>query len=156
MIKKIALLAAAGAVAATAVWAGGHSSPEAQAVNARKAHMQLYAFNLGILGGMARGNAEYDAEAASAAAANMAALTSMAQAAYWPMGTDNESMEGTKALPNLWTDFAGAAKIGGDLAAASAALAETAGDGLEALQAGMGPVGGACGACHRTYRQSDN
>lgn len=154
MIKKISLICAGLAVAATAAFAGSHQGPHAGAIKARQSHMELYAFNLGILGGMARGNAEYDADAAMAAAANMAALTSLAQGAYWPMGSDNASAEGTRALPNLWTDFTGAAKIGGDLAAASQALAAVAGDGLEALQGAMGPIGGACGACHKTYREA--
>ena len=154
MFKKISLICAGLAVAATATFAGSHQGPHAGAIKARQSHMQLYAFNLGILGGMARGNTEYNAEAAMAAAANMAALTSLAQSAYWPAGSDNASAEGSKALPNLWTDFAGAAKIGGDLAAASANLAAVAGDGLEALQGAMGPIGGACGACHKTYREA--
>ena len=34
-------------------------------VVARQSHMQLYAHNLGILGGMAQGKMDYDADAAA-------------------------------------------------------------------------------------------
>ena len=46
------------ALAAPLAHAGGHGGNPA--VKARKAHMQLYAHNLGILGGMAKGEVEYD------------------------------------------------------------------------------------------------
>ena len=49
-------------VAGTAI--AQQNDPMAAAVKARQAHMQLYAANLGVLGGMARGNMDYDAEAA--------------------------------------------------------------------------------------------
>ena len=42
-------------------------SPALAAVKARQSAMTLYSFNLGLLGGMAKGDIEYDADAASAA-----------------------------------------------------------------------------------------
>ena len=149
MIKKLVAVSLAVGIA-TASFAGGHGGNPA--VDARQAHMKLYGFNLGILGGMARGNAEYDAEMASAAAANMAALVKLNQSAYWPMGSDNASIEGTRALPALWENFGDVMKISGDFVAAAENLAAVAGNGLEALQGAIGPVGGACGACHKAYR----
>lgn len=122
------------------------------AVKARQSHMQLYAFNLGILGGMARGNMDYDADTAQAAADNMLALASMAQGSYWPQGSDSDSVEGSRALPALWADFPGVMQKGGEAKAAIEALAMVAGDGLEAVQGALGPVGAACGACHQAYR----
>ncbi|WP_164721667.1 cytochrome c [Silicimonas algicola] len=35
-------------------------------------------------------------------------------------------------------------------------MASVAGDGQEALAAGMGTVGQACGACHKAHRQAEN
>lgn len=126
------------------------------AVTARKSHMALYGFNLGLLGGMARGNIDYDAAAASAAAANLAALSRLDQSRYWPEGTDSDTIMETRALPALWQDIPKAMEIGGNLAAAAETLAAEAGNGLEALQASLGPVGQACGACHEAFRVPDN
>lgn len=138
-----------GALAATAALA--QANP---AVNARKAHMQLYAHNLGVLGGMARGNIDYDAAAATAAAGNLVELASIDQTSYWVAGTDSDSLpDESRALPALFDnlDDVNAKRL--ELLAASEALAATAGDGLEAVQAGLGPVGAVCGACHEAYQK---
>ena len=132
-------------------FAGGHGGNPA--VKARKAHMQLYAFNLGTLGGMARGNIEYNAEAASAAASNLAALANLSQRAYWLPNTAVGDVEGSRALPAIWQDGSTAGAKGMQMAEAATALAAVAGDGLDALRGAMGPVGGACGDCHKAYRQ---
>ena len=138
-------------LAGTAI-AGGHGGNPA--VKARKAHMQLYAFNLGTLGGMAKGEIEYNAEAAQAAANNMAALSTLAQGPYWIPGTSTDELgEETRALPKIWQSGSTAGAIGGELAKASAALAEVAGDGQAALGGAIGAVGKTCGDCHKAYRQ---
>lgn len=126
------------------------------AVKARQAHMTLYSHHLGLLGGMARGNIDYNADAASASAASLAALTKLDQSRYWAPGTDSESIEGTRALPALWENIPRAMEIGGNLSAAADTLAGEAGNGLEALQAALGPVGQACGACHEAFRVPNN
>ncbi|MEO0702893.1 MAG: cytochrome c [Pseudomonadota bacterium] len=143
------------AICAGTAFAAGHAGNPA--VTARKAHMQLYGHNLGILGGMARGNTEYNAEAASAAAANLAALAQLDQTSYWAPGTDSDALPGeSKALPALWENIPDAIEKGQALATAAIALSETAGTGLEAVQAGLGPVGRVCGQCHEAYQLSDN
>lgn len=125
------------------------------AIEARQAHMDLYAFNLGVLGGMAQDKIEYDADMAQAAASNLAMLSQMDQSRYWPAGSDT-MMEGTAALPELWDNLDDVMAKSNDLVMAAAAMDEAAGQGLDALKAAMGPLGGACGACHRSYRQRDN
>ena len=155
MFRKALLISATvGAMTTTAV-ADGHAGPHAAAIKARQSLMTLYAFNLGVLGAMAKGDVDYSADAASAAASNLAALTSMNMAAAWPAGSDSFSVEGTRAKPDIWENFPDVASHAGALAAAAAAAAETAGNSLEALQAAMGPLGGACGACHRAYREPE-
>ena len=150
--KKIGVGLVIASLAASAAWAGGHSGNPA--VKARKAHMQLYQHNLGILGGMARGNTDYDAAAASAAASNLAALTTLNQMSYWAPGTDSDTLpDESRALPALWDNIPDAIAKGEALAAASANLAATAGDGLDAVRAGLGPVGQVCGACHEAYQK---
>ena len=42
------------------------------------------------------------------------------------------------------------------LSEAAAAMETAAGQGLESLQGAMGPLGGACGACHEDYRMRDD
>ncbi len=153
--KSFTLVAALTALAGTG-FAGGHSaSPEDKAMKARQSHMQLYSFNLGVLGGMAQDKSPYDAQSASIAAANLAALAAVNQAGYWVEGTDS-SVEGSRAKPEIWTDMAGLEQDMADLANASTALAAVAGDGLDALKAAFGPVGKACGDCHDAYRAPRN
>jgi len=154
--KTIALSAALGVVATLAI-AGGHSaSPEDRAVKARQSKMTLYAFNLGILGAMAKGEAEYDAGAAHLAAANMAALSSVYMPDAWAEGTDNESVKNTAALPKLWQDMP--EEVGAKaqaLSDATQALVKVAGTDLDGLRSAIGPVGQACGGCHKSYRAEE-
>lgn len=153
MLKKSVILATSLLIATSGIAiSGGHGGNPA--VKARKSHMQLYAHNLGILGAMAKGEVEYDASAASAAAGNLAALSTLDQRTYWAPGTSTAELgEETRALPAIWEEGSKAAEIGGQLAEAAAALAAVAGDGQAALGPAMGGVGGACGACHKAYQQ---
>lgn len=145
-------------LAAAAICLGGAVSaqqdPLAAAAAARQAHMSLYAANLGVLGGMARGNMEYDAEAAQAAADNLVLLSQVSQRFYWPPGSSTDDIEGTRALPAIWED-GGIMEKGAAFVAAAAGMQEAAGQGLEALQGAMGPLGGSCGGCHEAYRQPE-
>lgn len=151
----LSILTAAGIAVASLVLAQDND-PAAAAVNARQAHMQLYAANLGVLGGMAQGRMEYDADAAQAAADNLAALASMSQRFYWMPGSHVGAVEGTRALEAIWTE---GSTIGDEAAAfvdAATAMQEAAGGGLESLQAALRPVGASCGSCHEAYRQPMN
>ena len=117
--------------------------------------MGLNAFNLGILGAMAKGEVEFNADVAQGAANDLAALAMMSQASYWPEGSSSDDMEGTRALPVAWTDMAGIIEKAQALGAATTAMAAAAGT-LEGVQAAIGPVGAACGACHKVYRKPDS
>ena len=155
-IVRTLILSSAIVATAGIAFAGGHGGNPA--VKARKAHMQLYAHNLGILGAMAKGEAEYNAEAASAAANNLVTLTSaISQRSYWAPGTSNAELgDETNALPAAWESGSKAGEIAGQLADGAAKLAAVAGDGQEAIGPALGPVGGACGACHKAYRKPFN
>ena len=155
-IKRIIAAGAALAVTAGLAYAGGHGGNPA--VKARQSHMQLYAHNLGVLGGMAKGEVEYNADVASAAANNLAALTKLSQMTYWPQGTSTDDLgDETRALPALWEDggFAKAIEIGTTLAGAAEELAAVAGNGAEAIGPALGPVGRQCGACHQAFQKSN-
>lgn len=146
-------------IASTAAIGGSHADKATlAAVKARQAQMQLYAFNLGLLGGMAKGEIAYDAAAASAAAANLAALTSLDQSRLWPQGSDNAALgdDVTEALPAIWESGSQVMTKGMTLTEAAAAMQGAAGNGLESLQGSIGGVGKACGACHEDYRKPKN
>lgn len=153
MSKSPLILAASFLVLTTGIaFSGGHGGNPA--VKARQSHMQLYAHNLGILGGMAKGEVDYDADAASAAATNLATLSKLDQRSYWVPGTSTAELgDETRALPAIWEPGSQAAEIGGQLAEAATALAAVAGDGQAALGPALGDVGKACGACHKANQQ---
>ena len=151
MIHAIRTSAAAFAVAALTIPAiahsGGHGGNPAQ--DARNSHMNLYGFNLGVLGAMAKGDMEFDAEIAQMHAANLVALSGMSEHGYWVEGTASGELEDSRALPAIWTDMDDfMAKSKGLHDAAMALDAST----LDGVRAGLGAVGGACGACHKVYR----
>lgn len=131
------------------------ATAQADALKARQGQMQLYAHNLGILGSMAKGAVDYDAAAASAAASNLATLAKLDQSTLWPQGTAVGDVEGSRALPELWSTYPAVLDASAALVTAADAMDAAAGQGLEQLQAAMGPLGGACGGCHKLYRQAD-
>ena len=143
---------AAGVVAALSIGTAIAQQGGNPAVNARKSVMPLYAFNLTTLGAMAQGKMEYDAAAASGAASNLAALSQMNQMAMWPGGSDNANDPNTRALPAIWQNFPDVGAKAGALVEAATAMEAAAGEGLDALRGAMGPLGGACAACHESYR----
>lgn len=124
-------------------------------VMARQGQMQAMAINVGIVGNMARGNTEYDAEMAQAAANNLLALSQIDQRFHWPEGTDNFALEGTAALPAIWENPDGFAERYMTFGTAAQGLADVAGNGLDAMRAAVGPLGGSCGGCHDDFRQSN-
>ena len=127
-----------------------------KAIGARKAQMQLYAFNLGQLGAMAKGKVDYDAKAAKAAADNLVVLSSMSGGAMWPQGSDSTAMPGkTRAKVEAWTTYPASAKAGEALTVAATNLAAVAGDGLDSLRGAIGDVGKSCGGCHKPFREEE-
>ena len=137
-MRSLTILSAAALGLAIAGAAVAQQDPLAAAVKARQALMTLRGANVGVLGGMARGNMDYDAEAATAAAQNLVALASIDTRFYWPEGTSNADMEGTRALPAIWEEMDEFHEYEANLREATAGLPEAAGGGLESLQAAMG------------------
>lgn len=126
-------------------------------IEGRQAFMQVYKFNLGILGAMARGNMEYDADVASASANNLLAASKMNNAAMWPAGSHTEAAglgEFTAAKESAWTTYPEIADKGKALTEALTAMAAVAGDGADALRANMSDVGNGCKGCHDDFRLS--
>lgn len=154
-MKKLAMIATAVAVTATGVLAGGHAGPFDAPVTARQSHMKLYGFNLYAIVGMAQGRSDYDAEVAQAAADSLVSLTQVNQMRYWPQGSDNSAIEGTKALPEIWQNFPDVMEKIGAVNEAALALQAVASDGLDAAGPAAIAANDACNACHRNYRARD-
>ena len=153
VIPSIALLASA-SIASDA--AAQDAKALEGAVKARQGYMQLLEFTVGPLFGMAKGAAPYDAEKASAIAANLQALTKYDGSGAWIGGTSKADMPGkTRAEAGIWQDME---KFGGgykDMVTAIDALATQAGGGQDALAASVSEVGKACGACHKAFRAKE-
>lgn len=152
-ISKLIVLSTAGILVAGSMIAQEKLNP---AVKARQDVMSLRGFYLGQMFGMAKGEVDYSPESAQKAADSLAALLTLDMSAMWPAGTDNESMDGTRAKANIWADYEGVIKIAGELNTAVADLQAAAGTDLDALKAALGPVGAACTACHKAYRAPAN
>jgi len=150
MKSKLAGLLTAVAMAATVATPGLAGEP---ALKARQSLMQLFAFNLGQLGAMAKGTVDYNTDAATAAANNLLAAASMNQMAFWPQGSDSTSMPGkTRALPEIWATYPAIEDKAKALTAAATVMAAAAGTDLASLRGAIGAVGGACGGCHKVFR----
>lgn len=136
--------------------AGGASAADIEkAIEGRQGLMDVYSFYLSVVGDMAKGNTEYNPEAAQNAADNLLAAASMKNGPMWPEGSGNDNIEFgemTRALPEIWTTYPEIGQKGAALIEALEEFQQVAGTGLENLQTGMGPVGKACKGCHEEFR----
>lgn len=122
-------------------------------LKARQSLMQVYAFNIGILGAMAKGKMPYDADIAQAAASNLHAAVSMKNPTMWPKGSGNDALgDKTRAKPDIWSTYPKVAEKGKAMTEAAAKMASVAGNGLDAVQANMKSLGEGCKGCHKPFR----
>ncbi|MDJ0698485.1 MAG: cytochrome c [Woeseiaceae bacterium] len=156
MKARYTVLAAIAAIGTmTAAFADEH--PFAAEIKARQSLMQVYRFNLGLLGSMAKGDREYDAELASAAAGNLLAISGMKNGAMWPAGSseDGEGLaEHTAAKAENWSNYPLVMEKMEAMRAALETMAAEAGNGLDAVRANIGAVGNGCKGCHEDFRAS--
>lgn len=128
--------------------------PLKKAIKARQGEMQLRAFNVGPLFGMAKGQIEYDAALASKLAGNLKLLLDLDNGRAWAPGSHNDAYFGeTTALPKIWDTYPEIAEYGKNYAKAVNELAAVAGNGQDALKSKIGNVGKACKACHDDFRE---
>ncbi|MCT4369639.1 cytochrome c [Yangia mangrovi] len=121
-------------------------------VKARQGQFNILAINLGILGDMARGKAAYDADAAQKAADTIVAVSMINEPPLFPEGTSEMDIDGTRAKAEIWDDWEGFAGKWSGLGEAAVSLQQVAATGQEALGPAVGQLGGACKACHDSFR----
>ena len=116
-------------------------------VHARQTLMDANGADAGVLGGMANGKTTFDATAAAAAKAVLIANSADIPAKFKTNASDPES----HAKPEIWTNWDDFTAKAADLGKAATAMDATS---LDGVKAGMGAIGGACKACHTTYKAS--
>ncbi|KPQ14320.1 MAG: Cytochrome c556 [Rhodobacteraceae bacterium HLUCCO18] len=154
-MKFRSILAASAVIVATGFGTATIAQDLPMPVQARQGQFKMMGLNIGVLVAMARGEADYDADRAQAAADNLVTLSSIDQSFHWPEGSDNMTLVGTRALPEIWDNLPDVLDKWGAFGAAADGLAATAGEGLDPMRAALGPVGNSCSACHDDYRASD-
>ncbi|WP_158963775.1 c-type cytochrome [Chachezhania sediminis] len=122
------------------------------AMAARHGEMSLMAHALGILGGMAKGQVEYEKIKAEAAAETLYVVSSIDQHLLWPEGSEAGALDGSRAKAEIWTNMDDFTAKWNSLHTATEAMKTAAGESQQAIGAAMGAVGGACSACHKAYR----
>lgn len=145
----LAVIGFAGSVSA-------QDAPFAKEIEARQGIMVYRALNIGVLGAMAKGEAEYNAEAAQKAADALVASAKLDTSMLWPEGSSNAENPASTVKPELWTEDLGIGDKAAAFNAAAEAMQAAAGGGLDSLKAAMGPLGGACGDCHKAARIPQN
>ena len=135
------------ALIASGTTAFAHSGVKDPDVKNRMMGMSNLAKQMKVIGTMARGQADFDAEAVTTALEQMSEEASRIPALFETEATDPKS----EALPAIWTNW--------DRFTARAAELETLTDGLAGTirtSADLGPavrqIGKACGACHGDFR----
>ena len=126
------------------------------AINARQGQMRMQALNISILGAMAKGELEYDAGLAQAAADNLVAISNINQLTNWPEGSEAGANEGTRAKPEIWSNSAGFQEKWAAFAPAAVQMQAAAGQGAAEIGAAIGAVGGTCKGCHDDFREPQN
>lgn len=151
MKRAATSLALALALAATA--GSGFAEEFKKELKARQSLMQVYSFNISILGAMAKGKMPYDADIASAAADNLYAAVSMKNPTMWPKGSGNDALgKKTRAKPDIWTTYPKISEKSKAMKEAAARMASVAGNGVDSVQANMKALGEGCKGCHKPFR----
>ncbi|MCB1756026.1 MAG: cytochrome c [Gammaproteobacteria bacterium] len=122
-------------------------------IKARQGLMNVYKYNIGILGAMAKGQMDFDAEAAQMAADNIQSVATMKNGGLWPQGSDSDAVD-SKAKAAIWEAGSKVGEYSQKMAEAATAMAANAGS-LDGVKAAMKDLGGSCKSCHDDYRLKD-
>jgi cytochrome c556 len=125
-------------------------SPEATAFRYRQGVMRAIAFKVGQLRAMAQGEVPVDEADFRESTNELVSLSTMLPEGFIP----NSDVEGSAALPEVWTNRADFEQKAAALQDAARGLADAANNqGFAAAQGLVQGVGETCGGCHRPYRR---
>lgn len=147
-VLAVSLLTGFGAMAA--------DEPFADQVEMRHGVMLIMAGEMAKLGAIAKGDAAYDAAVATKAAQNIAAMASVISMDMFPAGSENGAATDSFAKAELWANQPDFLQKIADLNTAAGAMVTAAGTSGDAVKGAMAQLGGACSACHQSYRQPEN
>ena len=146
LVVSVVLLTAV----AAAAQAQGQPSKAEQALKYRKAVYQAIAWNFGPMSAMAQGKVPYEAKEFEMRAQRVAALAPMLSESYSP---DTQSVTGSKAKPELWSNRADFDAKMKTLVERSATLASVSkGGDFEKSKAAFLDTANACKSCHDKYK----
>ena len=151
-MRKTLVVAMIGALAAGAM-VGGATIALAQAdvIKERQENRKQTAAAMRAIKGI------IDAKGPTSGAVEQAAKLKTLEVAFdkmFPAGSDKGE---TKALPTVWSDWAGFQTASANAVAAYDKLAVAAGSGdVAVLTTAFGDAGKACGACHEKFRAKAN
>ncbi|MBN8189043.1 MAG: c-type cytochrome [Salipiger thiooxidans] len=144
-MKKTATVLALIALGTAAFAHGGVTNKD---VMARMMVMGTISEQMKVIGSMAKGETDFDADVANAALIEIAAQSAQVPSMFETPATDPKS----EALPVIWEQWDSFAARAQDAEAAAERLA-----GTVVAQSDLGPVlrqvGETCKACHSTFRE---
>jgi len=156
MRKVFATFVGASLVSMLAACGGGAAgptipdTPEGAAFEFRSSLMKAIAWKMTQVGGMADGDIPVDEAAFREHTADVAALAGMVTDGFIP----NSAIEGSAALPEIWTNMSDFEAKAADFQNAAASLAMAAQQsGFESAKGMVQAVRQSCGGCHRPYRR---
>ena len=143
------VVAAVAVVGAFSIAVSAQDVKPDRAIKYRQGIMGAQGWQMGVLGGMAKGDRPFDEKLAVKSATQLDQLVYMAWEGFTP-GSDQGN---TKAKPEIWKD---PAKFKADIDALQAetpklVAAAKSGD-LSQLRRAIGPVAKACDNCHDEFR----
>jgi len=134
----------------TSAQAPAPDTPEQRAFTYRTSLMNTIAYKVAQVRGMEQGEIPVDEATAVKHARDIAVLASMIPEGF----IANSAVEGSAALPEVWTNNADFQQKAADLQNAAQALADAAAaNGFEASKGMVQAVSQGCGGCHRPYRR---
>ena len=151
MLKK-ALIMSAGLFAASVSAQADLFKPE-DAVKYRQSLYQVMAAQAGVIGGMAKGEIDFDAAALHQRAINMSNAASLLGETYFP---ETRDVEASNMLAKGWEDTEGRIAKAKDFGAALKNLVQVSGEeGFDQAQArkAAGALFKTCKGCHDDYRK---
>lgn len=149
-MKRLVVTVIAAGAALTSLSAAAQFQKPEDAIKYRQSVMTVMANHLGRVGAMAQGRVPFDAKVA---AENAAVVVTMSRLPWVAFGEGTDKGMPNRAKPEIWKDQAKVKDLASKMMAEADKLEAAAKSGsLDGIKAAMGPLGGACKACHDDFR----